>query len=640
MNREALAQIGEWADLWAPAIWRATWQGGLFVAVVWIACRVFRRIPANVRYWMWWVACLQLAIRVAFVAPIALPILPADPVAVESPTSIAATLTSFFPEPREPAFSMEFIEPVAVPEERAPAQTAMAAVEPSVSLTPNLALFGVWATAILGCAIYSLRRFWRARRLLADASPIENPEIREWLEDHCTEWKIRVPRLRESEAALCPMLSGWWRPTIVLPLGFADTESEATIRMAVAHELAHLRRHDLWFGIVPALTQTLFVFHPLAWLAAHETAAAREEACDMDALAMSGGSPAAYARLLLNTAQASSSVAALGAAFGYRLLHRRIQMLNRSLLSDAHRYRRASVAVLALGLICALPWTVTAQTATKTKDAKSTKVAPNKKTAATSTKSSAKPAIKASPVQKAAPAASPVKTTAALTATNIQTTRIENVPATAASKAAAAKSVAPAPAKVAIGGAPTHAVSAAAIDTSRTGGFGGGGFAAPTQAAKASDDDGVAVAAQGGFGGGGFGGNGVAKTSDSQGFGGGGLGGGSTTGSFGQAVFPNSVPLMQVTCLKDKGTTASRLSVHYRKVDLRNAISEFMEAAGLNYVIQSNVMDETVTCNLSDVSFDEGIKAILGSVQQRLSYRREGSVFYFTVSAGATARGD
>ena len=71
------------------------------------------------------------------------------------------------------------------------------------------------------------------------------------------------------------------------------------MRLAVAHELAHLRRGDLWLAWVPALAETLFWFHPLARSAVREYAEACEEACDREALRATGAHPYEYGRLLV-----------------------------------------------------------------------------------------------------------------------------------------------------------------------------------------------------------------------------------------------------------------------------------------------------------------------------------------------------
>ena len=107
--------------------------------------------------------------------------------------------------------------------------------------------------------------------------------------------------------------------------------------MTLCHELLHLRRHDLWFGWVPALAQRIFFFHPLAALAVREYAIAREAACDAEVLRVLGSAPQAYGRLLLRwgVAPRETGLAAAGASPSLENLKRRLQMLQQ--ISDSRR---------------------------------------------------------------------------------------------------------------------------------------------------------------------------------------------------------------------------------------------------------------------------------------------------------------
>jgi len=72
--------------------------------------------------------------------------------------------------------------------------------------------------------------------------------------------------------------------------------------MALAHEMAHVARGDLWLGLVPSLARRVFFFHPAAWIAEREYAIAREAACDDAVLGHRGADAFAYGRLLLRLA--------------------------------------------------------------------------------------------------------------------------------------------------------------------------------------------------------------------------------------------------------------------------------------------------------------------------------------------------
>ncbi len=56
---------------------RASVEGALFVAAVWLVCRLVPRLPAAVRCGLWWAACLKLLLGLAGLPAVRLPLLPA-----------------------------------------------------------------------------------------------------------------------------------------------------------------------------------------------------------------------------------------------------------------------------------------------------------------------------------------------------------------------------------------------------------------------------------------------------------------------------------------------------------------------------------------------------------------------------------
>jgi hypothetical protein len=68
----------------------------------------------------------------------------------------------------------------------------------------------------------------------------------------------------------------------------------------------HLAAHDPQRHVLARIAVALYWFHPLAWLAARQATAAREQACDERVLAL-GTRPSAYARALLDLSEAIQS---------------------------------------------------------------------------------------------------------------------------------------------------------------------------------------------------------------------------------------------------------------------------------------------------------------------------------------------
>ncbi|WP_218185535.1 M56 family metallopeptidase, partial [Stenotrophomonas pictorum] len=156
----------------------------------------------------------------------------------------------------------------------------------------------------------------------------------------------RAPRLMLSTAIDSPQLIGPWHPVLLLPARGLQRMDDDQLDMALTHELVHLQRRDLWLGLVPALAQHLFFFHPLVHLAAREYGIAREAAVDAAVVAGNRHCRHHYGRLLLQLGVAPRPGAGLASASpSFLSLKRRLLMLQ-----DTPSFPRAG-AVLILAVV-------------------------------------------------------------------------------------------------------------------------------------------------------------------------------------------------------------------------------------------------------------------------------------------------
>ncbi len=106
----------------------------------------------------------------------------------------------------------------------------------------------------------------------------------------------RAPMLLAHPSA-GPLLLGITHPVIIVPEAMLIGDGEE-LRLALAHELAHVRRRDILWGWLPALA-SFFFFHPLLYPARRECRLAQEIACDAEALSRTDASPRDYGAMLL-----------------------------------------------------------------------------------------------------------------------------------------------------------------------------------------------------------------------------------------------------------------------------------------------------------------------------------------------------
>ena len=90
---------------------------------------------------------------------------------------------------------------------------------------------------------------------------------------------------------------GWLRPVVLLPVFALTGLSEEQFRAVIAHELAHIRRHDLLVNLFQMLVETLLFYHPAMWWLNRRIRAERELCCDEIAVSLTGNR-LEYARAL------------------------------------------------------------------------------------------------------------------------------------------------------------------------------------------------------------------------------------------------------------------------------------------------------------------------------------------------------
>ncbi len=98
----------------------------------------------------------------------------------------------------------------------------------------------------------------------------------------------RHVRYVTSSRVASPLTVGWLRPAVVFPVHLLEELRQSEVIAILAHELAHIRRHDYLVGLIQGLVNTLFFFHPGVWWMNNRIGEEREHACDDLAVAATG----------------------------------------------------------------------------------------------------------------------------------------------------------------------------------------------------------------------------------------------------------------------------------------------------------------------------------------------------------------
>jgi len=335
---------------WGAAMWQASWQGGVAILVAWGICRAFPRLPQPAQSWLWRLVFIKLLLGLVLVMPaVRVPVLPESYVDAY-PVTVAPTVSLPSPSPHVDAGPIPTATPaVAVPPTRR--------LQISVSALCLLLWLGGVAAGCLAMA----RAFRRLSVLLHNSMLIDSGVHVECLARLARAMGIaRVPLLMSNPVIGSPLLAGTVTPTLFVPTSFADNVDPELLRQVYAHELAHLRRHDLRWSWLLTVGQILFFFHPLVWLAKREWRFWQETACDVKAMDATGSSHREFGRALLLVVQQRSQpryeVAVAGIGETFHLLKRRLQVMQLRRPTGRKGWAIAIALVLLIGALMLVPF--------------------------------------------------------------------------------------------------------------------------------------------------------------------------------------------------------------------------------------------------------------------------------------------
>ncbi|MBC3785393.1 M56 family metallopeptidase [Spirosoma utsteinense] len=143
-----------------------------------------------------------------------------------------------------------------------------------------------------------------------------------------------VVQVRESARIAVPMVVGILKPVLLIPIGLATNLSMREVEAVLAHELAHIKRHDYAVNLLQSVMEVLYFFHPALWWLSARVREEREHCCDDLAVIAIGGNGRMLAQALARVEEIrlmqTAQPPALAMAFASKrqhLLHRVQRML-------------------------------------------------------------------------------------------------------------------------------------------------------------------------------------------------------------------------------------------------------------------------------------------------------------------------
>lgn len=176
-------------------------------------------------------------------------------------------------------------------------EASLTPVEPASANPTQILSFvcsRIWVVGVGMMLLYTLVSFLLLKRRVCTAVPLEKG-------------------VKQSEFVDSPFVLGVFRPVIYLPFGLEEGDRTYVL----AHERAHIRRHDHWWKPAGFLLLTVYWFNPVMWAAYILLCRDIEAACDEKVIRnMRPDDRRAYSTALLNCSVHRRRIAACPVAFG------------------------------------------------------------------------------------------------------------------------------------------------------------------------------------------------------------------------------------------------------------------------------------------------------------------------------------
>jgi bla regulator protein blaR1 len=165
----------------------------------------------------------------------------------------------------------------------------------------------------------------------------------------------RIVALGQTERIQTPLVIGYFKPIVLVPVGMLTGLSPEQIETIFIHELAHIRRHDYLVNLIQSFIEAFFFFNPFMWMLSGIIRREREYCCD-DTVISKHGSSLAYAHALTNLESLRLSRMEFGLALAENknhLLNRIKRIMEKSAKNYSGKDKLAPAMLLVVGLTCA-----------------------------------------------------------------------------------------------------------------------------------------------------------------------------------------------------------------------------------------------------------------------------------------------
>ncbi len=318
----------------AAALFDSLWEGLLIAGAVWLGLQCLSKLGAATRYAIWLctlAALLLVPIATVYLSAHQVSELPVNAMVVSEQSTTSAVPAALVAPAAQARIRPTQINPV-TPDVVSEPTTVPAAPRTQIRVPQSLAVVAALLWLLVAC-MHGLKLALNIRAL----AEIRR-QARLWPAGH------GYPVFLSTHVDV-PLAAGLLRAAVILPASLVEQLRPDALETIIIHEVAHLRRYDVWTNAVARIIEAFVALNPVAWFVMRRLSIEREIACD-DWVVARTGSGDAFANVLAGLATRVTSRAPIAAASALGSRHSVIVRIER--LLDA-RPRRLRLSFLALG---------------------------------------------------------------------------------------------------------------------------------------------------------------------------------------------------------------------------------------------------------------------------------------------------
>ena len=292
-------------------------QSSVLIVILLIGDFLLRRkVRAVLRYWLWMLVLVKLVLPISLATPVSLGQWFGGRLEYEQAEDTPAVVSEVAePQPMEMEHEYRPVEagqaevsgePLTAPPVTMVEPAVTAAVPEAVAITPVTWegwLFLGWLAGVVAMGLLLVQRAIFVMGLVAQAKGV-NGLMGDTLKYCCGRMGVKGEiGLKVSANATSPAVCGLFRPVILVPQDLGPNLGAGGLRVVLMHELAHIRRGDLWVNLVQTVLQIVYFYNPLLWAANAVIRRVREQAVDEAVQVAMGEKAGEYPETLVRVAK-------------------------------------------------------------------------------------------------------------------------------------------------------------------------------------------------------------------------------------------------------------------------------------------------------------------------------------------------